>query len=336
MARLVVILHSGSLSAGRADEADTLVQTKELSALLAALGWEVKTVSYELGEAAVTTILQGLEPDVVVNLVESVFGSDEQSYRATQLLDQLGLPYTGAATHCLRRCSSKPRLKRMLTEAGIPTPHWARYDGSKTPHLPTGRYIVKSETEHGSLGLDSTSVVEAADVWFSITHLANRHGGAWFAEQYIDGREFNVALLADGERVDVLPIAEIAFDGLPSTLPRIVDYAAKWDEASLTYRHSQRRFPTLDAGLQARLTDTALRCWHACALKGYARVDFRMAADGTPYVIDVNPNPCLSADAGFLASAAQAELSTQHVLQRILDDALLPHDQRRPPFAVMG
>lgn len=332
-----VILHSGSINSERADEADTLTQVREITAVLEQSGWMVEPLSYDLGEAVVTRALQALEPDMVFNLVESAFGSDANSYRATQLLDQLKTAYTGAPTHCLRFCASKPRLKRVLLDAEIATPHWAAYSPQDPPHLPPGFYIVKSETEHGSLGLDSSSVVEAGAVWFTITQFANRHGGAWFAEEYIDGREFNVALLANGEHVDVLPLAEIAFDGMPASLPKIVDYAAKWDEKSLSYRHTQRVFPAAEPDLFLKLTDLSRRCWDACGLKGYARIDFRIDPMGNPYVIDVNPNPCLSSDAGFLAAAERAGLTPQQVIQRIVNDALHPAaPTRKQPAALVG
>jgi D-alanine-D-alanine ligase len=334
--KLAVILHSGSLSGERADEADTLTQMHEITATLTTLGWDVEPISYDLGEAVVSRALQAFTPDIVFNLVESAFGSDAHSYRATQFLDMLGLRYTGAPTYSLRFCASKTRLKKLLVEANIATPHWAAHSPDKAPKLPAGRYIVKSETEHGSLGLDSTSVVEADAVWFTITQLANRHGGAWFAEQYVDGREFNVSLLATGGSPEVLPLAEIAFDGLPASLPKIVDYAAKWDEMSLTYRHTQRVFPSEEPDLFAKLANLSRRCWDICGLKGYARIDFRVDETGNPYVIDVNPNPCLSADAGFLAAASRAGLSPQQVMQRILDDALQSATQRKQHAALVG
>lgn len=335
MPRDMLILHSGSAGSTRADEADTLVQAGEVSALLAALGWQVETLSYELGEAAVGRAVQALEPQLVFNLVESAYGSDAQCYRATQLLDQLRVAYTGAPTHAMRFCASKPRLKRVLADAAIPTPAWAAGGDGKASPLPAGRYIVKSETEHGSLGLDAASVVDAAQVWFAITQSANRHGGAWFAEQYIDGREFNLALLADGPQVKVLPLAEISFAKMPENRPKIVDYAAKWDEKSISFHATERVFAAVPE-LSSRLAELGLRCWDACGLKGYARIDFRVDSAGNPYVIDVNPNPCLSSDAGFLAATAQAGLSPQQVMQRIVDDALHSAPARKHPAPLLG
>lgn len=328
-----VILHSGSLDATRADEADTLVQVHEISAILAALGWQVETVSYELGEALASRALQAFEPQLVFNLVESAFGSDAHSYRATQLLDQLRIPYTGAPTTALRFCASKPRLKKVLADAAIPTPIWAGFDETANKSLPFGNYIVKSETEHGSLGLDAASVVEAQAVWFTIAQYANRHGGSWFAEQFIDGREFNIALLADGDTPQILPLAEISFAKMPQNRPKIVDYAAKWDEKSIAFQATERIFPTVDSPLFQRLTAISLQCWNACNLKGYARIDFRVDSTGNPYVIDVNPNPCLTSDAGFLAAASHAGLDTMQVIQRIIDDALQAGTQ---PSALVG
>lgn len=314
---LAILLHSGS--AERPDEADTLVQVEELEALAQSLGWQTGSLMWNDRAEAV---LRAQRPEVVINLVESADGSDALAYRAPALLDRLGVPYTGATTDTLRRLAAKDAVKPLLEAASIPTPAWG--DGNKP--LPPGDYIIKSITEHGSLGLDAASIVPAPKVAEAIAHACARHGGDWFAEAYIPGREFNLALLATADGVEALPVAEMRFKGL--SFPHIVDYAAKWDEDSDAYRHTSRAFPA-PAGPDGPLLDilrrSAVECWHACGLKGYARVDFRVDDRGGAWVIDVNPNPCLSADAGFMAAAAQAGLPPHMVLQRILHDAIAVH-----------
>jgi D-alanine-D-alanine ligase len=120
----------------------------------------------------------------------------------------------------------------------------------------------------------------------------------------------------------VLPLAEMTFVDFPAGKPRIVDYEAKWDEASFGYNNTVRRFDfgPEDAGLLASLREISLACWKLFDLAGHVRVDFRVDAAGNPYVLEVNTNPCLSPDAGFAAAAARAGLTPEQVMARILGD----------------
>jgi D-alanine-D-alanine ligase len=150
-----------------------------------------------------------------------------------------------------------------------------------------------------------------------------RFGGQFFAEEFIEGREFNVALIDEDGAPMVLPIPEILFDDLPAGRPRIVDYEAKWNPESHAYHNTPRCFgvedrePVLAAGL-ARL---ALACWHAAGLSGYARVDFRVDCHGRPTVLEINTNPCLAKDAGFVATAATAGILYDDLIARVVSAA---------------
>ena len=109
----------------------------------------------------------------------------------------------------------------------------------------------------------------------------------------------------------------------PQGKPRFVGYNAKWDESSFEYTRTPRcfDFPPEDASLLAELQRLSLRCWDVFGLRGYARVDFRVDADGRPWVLEVNTNPCLSPDAGFMAAAARAGLSCSDAVRRIVMDS---------------
>jgi D-alanine-D-alanine ligase len=147
-------------------------------------------------------------------------------------------------------------------------------------------------------------------------------GNDAFVETYIDGREFNVALLAGESGPDVLPPAEIRFDAFPEDTLKIVDYRAKWEADSFEYQQTPRQFtfPKEDAPLLGDLRRIALQCWQLFGLRGYARVDFRVDHHQQPWVLEVNANPCLSPDAGFVAAATQAGLSVNDIVARIFDD----------------
>jgi len=308
------------------DEQDVLVQAATVGAALRELGYPTVKVPLTLDLRGGSRRLRRLGPRFVFNLVESLEGQDRLAPLAPALLDSLGLPYTGSATEAIFLTSSKLLSKDRLRAAGVPTPAWTRETDPPEPDFPPP-YIVKSVWEHASIGLTGSSV--AHDGQGLAEELRRRSGGgrarALFVEAYVEGREFNLALLeGPGGMPQVLPPAEIEFRSFPAGKPRIVDYAAKWQAGSMEFAQTPRRFdfPARDQGLLERLSQLALRCWRLFGLRGYARVDFRVDAAGEPWVLEVNTNPCLSPDAGFLAAAGRAGLSVTQVVRRIVEGAL--------------
>ncbi len=146
-----------------------------------------------------------------------------------------------------------------------------------------------------------------------------RHGRPLFAEQFIEGREFNISLLAG----EVLPPAEIDFRAFPAGKPRIVGQRAKWDIGSFEYEQTPRRFdfPAADNRLLQILAELSRRCWELFELDGFARVDFRVDEAGSPWILEVNVNPCLSPDAGFAAALSEAGIGYDEAVRRILSRA---------------
>ena len=146
-----------------------------------------------------------------------------------------------------------------------------------------------------------------------------RFGGDWFAERYVEGREFNIAML-DGR---VLPMAEMRFEQWPEGKPRIVGYDAKWEEDSTGWNGTVRAFgveknePRLAEGLRTACE----KVWTLFGLTGFARVDFRVDGNGTPLILEINTNPCISPDAGFAAAAAEAGLSYEALIEAIVEAA---------------
>jgi D-alanine-D-alanine ligase len=320
------ILHGQVPPDAPKDEQDVLVEVTVVSESLGRFGYQAVPIPFSLDLESVGSKLQSLQPDIVFNLVESVAGRGQLIHLAPTLLDYLGLPYTGAKTEALFVTSNKLFAKRLLTGAGAATPPWLTdKDITAGERAPAGRYIVKSVWEHASIGIAQDSVVSNIE---SLQHLLGerraRFGGEWFAEAYIEGREFNLSLLAGKDGPDVLPPAEIRFLGYGEDRLKIVDYRAKWDTETYEYHHTPRRFdfPATDQPLLNRLQDTALACWRLFDLRGYARVDFRVDEEGRPWVLEVNTNPCLAPDAGFLAAAARVSLGADQVVDRIVQDAI--------------
>jgi len=141
------------------------------------------------------------------------------------------------------------------------------------------------------------------------------------AERFVDGREVNVSLLGWGDQIEVLPVHEIDFSAMPPERPRIVSYAAKWDEAHVDYAGTKPVPMRADGALLDAIRATARAAWDAVGLRDYGRIDLRVDAAGTPWVIDVNPNCDLSPDAGAARAARAAGLDYPAFVAKIATSA---------------
>ena len=317
------------------DVADVITQCRFVGHVLHDLGWSVIEIELgsDLGEVVAT--LQGIRPDVVFNLVESIMDSDELANLAPTLFRKLRLSYTGADSTALFMTNDKVCAKRQLASVGLPTPEGADEIGLRRGRFPgPGRYIVKSRCGHASLGLDDNSVAHANnadELLAALAEQARKTGGACMAERFIAGREFSVSLLeAAHGTCKALGTAEIKF--LEGLAVQIVGYDAKWAEGSVADTSTVRSFAfhKTEAALARRLEQVAQECWEEMGLSGYARVDFRVDEQERIYVIDVNANPCLAEDAGFMATAREAGWKNTEVVSAIVEGALSRHVEQRP------
>jgi len=325
----IVVAHNRVTDQDSPDARDVVIQAQAVALALENLGHRTTTVSCTLDLEAIRKTLAEIGPDLVFNLVEDLDGHGRLIHLFPFLLDALGIAYTGSPAEALFLSSHKTMAKERMVQAGLPTAAWAGpYPAVSTlPPVQTkgGKWIIKSLWEHASVGLDGGSVLTTDSSTVLAEEMRKRCamlGGACFAEEYIDGREFNLSLLAGEKGPVVLPPAEIVFEGYDPDMVRIVDYQAKWEEGSYSYRHTPRRFDFAaeDAGLLQQLQDIALRCWKVFGLAGYARVDFRVDGAGQPYILEINANPCLSPDAGFAAAVARAGMGFDEAVSRIVAD----------------
>jgi len=331
----IAVLHNAVAGHESPDEQDVLVQVATVRAALDRLGHRAWALPCTLDLAAVRSRLLADRPDLVFNLVESLDGTGRLIHLVPALLDHLGIAFTGAPTDAVLATSHKLMAKERLRALGLPTPAWVGPFPAGLPALPGpavdlaagGAWIVKSLWEHASIGIDEAALQlypGAEEARGALARRACELGGAGFAERFVDGREFNLSLLAGPRGPEVLPPAEIRFEGYADGVPRVVGYRAKWDAESFEFHHTPRRFdfPAADEGLLARLRALALACWAGFRLGGYARVDFRVDPQAQPWILEVNANPCLSPDAGFAAALATAGIDFTEAVARIVVDAM--------------
>ncbi|MCB9670928.1 MAG: D-alanine--D-alanine ligase [Alphaproteobacteria bacterium] len=301
MALDVLVLHDAVAEDGPPDQLDALEQAEVFRRALP----DCRVRIAPFGPAVVP---RALAADVVVNLVESIDGDGRRGHMAAAMLGACGVRYTGNDAAVLALTGDKELTKAVLAAAGLAVPaSW-----------PEGgpRWIVKSRWEDASLGLEADCIVSAADLPAAAHRLAPRLGGEVVVETFVQGEEVNVAILEIDGVPRVLPMARIAFD-LPAGQDAIVGYRAKWEADSPEALGTPRSFDLGGLDVDALHTGS-LRAWEAAGLRGYARVDWRVPADGPPVVLELNANPCLSPDAGFMAAAGQAGLAERDVVLAIL------------------
>ena len=263
-------------------------------------------------------------PDLIFNFVESVEGNSNYESYVAGLFDILGIPYTGNGPITLANCLIKSRTKQILQSHGIRTPkHYiAQLNDSPDKNEFDLKFplILKLAREDASIGISEFSVVRNFDEMKErLEYLYSSFKQEVLIEEYVEGRELNVAVLGD----KILPISEIRFDGLPDDLPKIVTYEAKWSPDSIYYKHTNPKCPApLDEPLKHKIEKMARAAFDALDCRDYARVDIRLNQKNVPYVIEVNPNPDISPDAGFIRSAATDGISYEEVLYRMSTFAL--------------
>jgi D-alanine-D-alanine ligase len=271
----------------------------------------------------------GLDPaaldgsSVVFNLVESPPGRPQFQVEVAAGLECLGLMLTGSSAVVISETTDKAASRLRLQRAGVAVAPGGVLDPDQPDLLDRvpPPWIVKPALEDASLGLDDEAVTsDTATAVARARRLARRFPGQpLLVEHLLPGREFNLSMLAGAEGPELLPPAEMTFVDFPPDRPRIVGWEAKWNEASFAYRHTVRRFLGRDeTSLADELARVAAAAWEASGLAGYARVDVRADESGVPCVLEVNANPCISPDAGFIAAAAQAGLAPHDVVRRII------------------
>jgi D-alanine-D-alanine ligase len=268
-------------------------------------GHEAHLVPVDGDLAGLRATLAELDVACAFNLCESLVGDARLESAIPLLLELLGIPFTGSPPEVLSLALRKDRVKERLEEAGIPTPQGRVLTRPGDPCDLPFPLIAKPVREDGSVGIWPTSVVhDDAALRRAVDAVVSTFRQPCLVEQYVDGREFNVALLGH-PTARVLPLSEIEFSGLPEDAPRIVSYDAKWKTGSVDdLGTTPVLHPTLPPGVAARVRRVATDAFRAVGVRDYGRVDVRLAASGVPYVVDVNPNCDLSPNAGMVRAAA--------------------------------
>jgi D-alanine-D-alanine ligase len=286
---------------------------------LVELGHSVAEVPLLPPFAQAADTLRNLDADVIFNLFEGFEDHPETEATVTHILEGLHVPCTGCPSSALALALDKARAKAMMEESGIPTPrHQLLSPETLSKFNLDYPCIVKPSREDASHGLSEDSVVrDYSSLQERVALVTTYFGGMALVEEFLEGREFNATVLHNSEEV-VLPISEIIYS-LPPNMPEVLTYAAKWDPNSMYFKHTNAVCPAqIGAEEQAHIVEIAVTVFRLMVGHGYARVDMRMDAQGKINVLEVNPNPDISPDAGSSRQAQAAGMSYSQFISEIL------------------
>jgi len=290
---------------------------------LRAMGHDVRQLGLDDSLLPLHSEIDRSPPDIVFNLLVELRDSGGYEPHVVAALEARGVPFTGCNSEGLTLTRDKAITKKLLGWHRIPVPEFATFRRGRSLRRPRALefpLIVKPVDEGGSDGIAAGSVVRSwpqLERRVAIIHDRFRTGA--IVERYIDGRELTVGVLGN-RRLQSLPIWETFFDGLPKRAPRISTSRLKWNlehRRSLGVRSGYAR--RLSASERARIARLAKRAYRILRLSGFARIDFRLAPDGRPFVIDVNPNPDIDFLEDFARSARAAGIRPHALLQRLLN-----------------
>lgn len=308
-------------------EVGILQEVENIHASLMDLGYEVSVFNVTENIAELINFLTKEKPDLIFNLCESLSNVAIHEMHIAGIYELLGIRYTGAAPMTMGLALNKVRAKELLLYHGIRTPSFVCY---RTPNQVVDDdfplnfpVIVKPSMEDGSIGIDADSVVDSfAALRKRVRMVFHQHDQPVLVEEFIDGRELNVSIMGN-RRPIVLPVSEIDFSTLPLDFPKILTYDGKWKKGTPAYDGTKGICPAeLSPSLEAKIKETALKVYRTFGCRDYARVDFRLSPDNVPYVLEANPNPDLSDDAGFARSSKAYGLTYTDVIQKIVEYAL--------------
>ena len=299
----VLLLHNLDRSWPQADIDQCLELGDLMFESLQATGHPV--IRVQLEDDQLSSLLSRYDPTklIVFNWCEEIPGIPRSSWMVARELERQGFTYTGADYPALVFSQDKRQVQQSLKDACVPTPEWKIVYSASEVEWDLYPAIVKPAFEHYSLGIARESVVlSQAELIRRVSYVIEQHQQPTLVEEFIDGREFHVGVVGNGD-LHMLPPAEIDFSVFDDIHDRLCTYEANFDPTSLAYQSSFAKLPIEFTPAElARMESVVLGAYRATGCRDYARMDLRMR-DGSFYILDVNHNADISPDGSLIKAA---------------------------------
>jgi len=270
------------------------------------------------------------KPDIVFNIAEGLWGDSRES-QIPAILDMLRISYTGSGPLALAICLNKARAKEILAYHDIPTPRFFVISNPKSeirnPKSLSFPLIVKPLYEGSSKGIRNNSIVsDKAELKERVEWIIREYRQPALAEEFLDGREFTVAMVGNGSDLRVLPIVEINYSSLPSGVNPIYSYEAKWIWDTPDNPLEIFRCPAdIDSRLKSAIETICSDAFNVLDIKDWCRIDIRLDFEGRPHILELNPLPGILPDprsnSCFPKAAKAAGMEYGELINTVLDAA---------------
>lgn len=312
------------------DERDVLRWRAEFDVIscLRASHHEVLALGVQEELQPIRDAVESMTPHVVFNLLEEFHHNALYDHNIVSFLELMRVPYTGCNPRGLVISRDKALGKKLLAYHRIRTPAFGVFPlGRRVRRPPKLGFplIVKSLTEHASLGIAKASLVDSdAELGERVQFIHQSVGTDAIAEQFIDGRELYVSVLGN-RRLQALPAWELVIERSAPNEPLIATAKVKHDLDYQERRGVQLQAADLDPATAAALARSSRRIYRILEMSGYGRIDYRLDANGVLWFLDANPNPDISASEEFASAAKSAGLAYPALIQRLLSLARSAH-----------
>jgi D-alanine-D-alanine ligase len=323
--RVLVLMHPDfvppdSTDGRTAQEINKWKTEYDVVSTLRAAGHDVHPLGVQEEIKPVRDEIEEFKPHVVFTLLEEFHYQTGYDQHIASFLELMKVPYTGCNPRGLVLARGKDLSKTLVHHRRIAVPAFAVFPMHRKVKRPARLalpLIVKSLNEDGSHGISQASIVDTDEKLAErVAFIHERIETAAIAEQFIEGRELYVGVLGNN-RLQALPVWELKFGTMGGD--HIATEKVKHDT------NYQERVGIVDGpakglapDVSARIQRTAKRIYRTLGLDGYARIDFRLAPDGTPYFIEANPNPEIAKSQEFATAARHDGLDYPDLLHRIL------------------
>jgi D-alanine-D-alanine ligase len=332
--RVLVLMHPdlippASLKGQTPQQINVWKTEYDVVSTLRRLGHTVRLLGVQDDVLPIRAAIHSWHPHIVFNLLEEFHGDAQYDHHIVSYLELLQVAYTGNNPRGLVISRDKALAKKILRYHGIRVPEFAVVTKGKRARLPaplTFPVIVKSLVEHASLGISRASVVKTQRALERrVSYVHDQLETDAIIEEYVEGRELYVGVIGNS-RPQVLPVWELLFENLPPNMPRIATEKIKHDtDVQARWGIYQHPVEDLSPALVKKIQRACRQIYQALELEGYARIDFRLRADGAFFFLEANPNPEIARREEFASSAAFAGTSYPKLLQKILGLGLRRH-----------
>ena len=325
--RILVLLHPDLMppesSKGYSEQEINVWKTEyDVVSTLRAAGHEVRPLGVHDELKPIREQIESWKPNVVFTLLEQFRGEVIYDHNVASYLELTRVPYTGCNPRGLMLARGKDLSKTLVHYHRIPVPAFAVFPIGRKARRPARLalpLIVKSLSEDASWGISQASVVDTDEkLTERVAFIHERIGTAAIAEQYVEGREVYVGVLGN-DRLRALPVWELQFGNMAQGAWHIATEKVKHDP-DYQERRGILHTPAKDLApdLCARIQRAAKRIYRTLDLDGYARIDFRLTAEGIAYFLEANPNPEIAESQEFAAAALHDGVAYPELLHRIV------------------